>query len=110
MGWILNPEVTPRAAGWTISICSLLMLSMVSLAWTPILRYPPGAIIRPMLPIMVTGFVLLGSGRLIWETVTLRRLPWRTRWMILLWPLLSANAAVAWPIAIRAFLNIDMSG
>jgi hypothetical protein len=63
-----------------------------------------------MLPVMVTGSVLLGSGRLVWETATLRRVAWGVRLAIAAMPVLAAGVAVAWPIGIRAALGLDMSG
>lgn len=110
MGRVLNASATPRGAAWAVGVCSLLMVGLVSAAWLPPVSYPPGARVRPMLPIMATAFVLFGSGRLVWEVATLRQVPGRARLAIATLPLIAAGAAAAWPVAIRAVLGLDMSG
>lgn len=110
MAGILKPDNSPRAAAVTVALNSLVMAAIASAAWVPVLRYPPGAIIRPMLPVMVTGFVLFGAARLLWELVRWPGARWSVRLAMALMPLLAAAIAIGWPVGITAVLGLDMSG
>jgi hypothetical protein len=106
----VHADASARRALGSCGLGSLLLAGVVSACWWPVTHYPPGAIIRPMLPVMATAAVLALSGRLVAEALTLRRVGWAGRLGIALLPLAAATVALAWPIAIRAVLGLDMSG
>src|SRR3954447_27038528 len=112
MGRWVAAGAAHRDAAVAVGLVSLLMAGpgpprqRVAAAWLPLTRYPPGAVVGPMLPVMVTGAVLMGAGRLAWESLTLRRVSLRGRVLIAGLPLLAAVVALAWPLGIRAVLGL----
>src|SRR5262245_34001470 len=108
MGRAVDANASARDAAWAFGLGSLVLVAVVSACWWPVTRYPPGEIVRPMLPVVATAVALALSGKMAWEAVTLRRVGLAVRLAIALIPLAAALAAVAWPIGIRAALDLDM--
>lgn len=110
----MGRAVAVDAPAWlavrAVGFGSFLIAAGVSACWWPMMRYPPGSVIRPMLPVMATAIALVLSGRLAWEAVSLCRVTLASRVAIALMPMMAALFAVAWPLVLRAVLGLDMSG